>query len=100
MRAAALAFPDLVAKCPMRTQAILTKYSSLKSFHSSGPLFRPLSYEGARVYTSALQDAFLDYQNIAKNLQVLAFDVTAGTQVLVTRGTVLPKGIDSELFES
>ncbi|UPK92999.1 hypothetical protein LCI18_003934 [Fusarium solani-melongenae] len=85
MRAVALKFPDRVAKCPMRTHAVLTKYSSLKSFHSSSTHFNPLSYENARVYTSTLRDAFLDYQNIAKGLAVLALDVNAGTQRLVTQ---------------
>ena len=93
MRAVALKFPDRVAKCPMRTHAVLTKYSSLKSFHSSSTHFNPLSYENARVYTSALRDAFLDYQNIAKGLAVLALDVNAGTQRLVTQKEKLDKGM-------
>ncbi|KAJ4188959.1 hypothetical protein NW755_006461 [Fusarium falciforme] len=95
MRAVALKFPDRVAKCPMRTHAVLTNYSSLKSFHSSSTHFNLLSDENARVYTSALRDAFLDYQNIAKGLAVLALDVNAGTQRLVTQKEKLDKE-DSE----
>ncbi|KAL6362825.1 hypothetical protein LRP88_04136 [Fusarium phalaenopsidis] len=91
MRAVALKFPNRVAKCPMRTHTVLTKYSSLKSFHSSSTHFNPLSYENARVYTSALRDAFLDYQNIAKGLAVLALDVNAGTQRLITQKEKLDK---------
>ncbi|KAJ4168665.1 hypothetical protein NW754_010588 [Fusarium falciforme] len=91
MRAVALKFPDRVAKCPMRTHAVLTNYSSLKSFHSSSTHFNLLSDENARVYTSALRDAFLDYQNIAKRLAVLALDVNAGTQRLVTQKEKLDK---------
>lgn len=95
MRAAALKFPDLVAKCPVRTHAVLTKYSSLKSFYAVSTQFNVLSYEAARVYTSALRDAFLDYQNIAKNLQVLALDVSAGTQRLISQKENIDKGISS-----
>lgn len=92
MRAAALKFPHLVSKCPIRTHAVLTKYSSLKSFYSTTSVFKPLAYEGARVYTSALRDAFLDYQNIAKGLSVLALDVNAGTQRLVSQKEKLDAG--------
>lgn len=85
MRAAALKFPELVAKIPMRTHAILTKYAALKSFQSIGPQYIPLSYEYAGNYATALQEAYLDYKNIAKNIQVLAFDVVNGTQTLTAR---------------
>ncbi|KAJ4214942.1 hypothetical protein NW759_009966 [Fusarium solani] len=93
MRAVALKFPDRAATCPMRTHAVLTKYSSLKTFRNSSTYFNPLSYENARAYTSALRDAFLDYQNIAKGLAVLALDVNAGTQRLVTQKEKLGKGM-------
>ena len=57
MRAAALKFPELVAKIPMQTHAILTRYTALKSFQSLGPQFSPLSYEHAGNYAIALQEA-------------------------------------------
>ncbi|KAF4462445.1 hypothetical protein FALBO_10745 [Fusarium albosuccineum] len=91
MKAAALKFPELVARCPMRTDAVLTKYTSLKSFHAMSTQFNPLSYESARVYTSALRDAFLDYQNISKQLSVLSLDVNSGSQKLVTQKERLDK---------
>jgi len=86
MRAVALKYPDLVARCPMRIQAVLTKYSSLKSFHAVSLQYKynTISYDNARTYTSALRDAFLDYQNISKNLSVLALDINAGTQKLIS----------------
>ncbi|KAF2421480.1 hypothetical protein EJ08DRAFT_682947 [Tothia fuscella] len=81
MRSAALKFPSLVAVTPMRTYAILTKYTALRSFYSataaSGRTLVP-SFEKAGIYVSSLQEAFLDYKTISKNLQVLAFDVSAG----------------------
>lgn len=92
MRAVALKFPDEVAKCPMRTHAILTKYTSLKSFHNSKLKFNPLSYENARVYTATLRDAFLDYQNISKSLSVLALNVNAGTHKLDSQKHNIDKG--------
>ncbi|KAI3531206.1 hypothetical protein CSPX01_14339 [Colletotrichum filicis] len=88
MRAAALKFPDLVARTPMRTHAILTKYSALRTFQTAlkaGQSIQSLipSFEKAGVYTTVLQEAYLDFKTIAKNLQVLAFNVSAGLEVLV-----------------
>ncbi|KAF2738961.1 hypothetical protein EJ04DRAFT_583374 [Polyplosphaeria fusca] len=82
MKAAALKFPDLVSQTPIRTHAILTKYTALRSFHASNLQATIPYFEKASVYTAILQEAFLDYKNIAKNLQVLAFDASAGTQTL------------------
>ncbi|KAK1753658.1 hypothetical protein QBC47DRAFT_430507 [Echria macrotheca] len=92
MRAAALKFPDLVSRTPMRTHAILTKYTALRSFHSvlakmtSGghdPQAVIPNFEKAGIYTAVLQEAYLDFKTILKNLQVLAFSVSAGTERLV-----------------
>ena len=69
----------------MRTNAILTRYSSLKSFHALGSQFATVSYEHAGNYATALQEAYLDYKNIAKRIQVLAFNVVNGTQSLKER---------------
>jgi hypothetical protein len=88
MRAAALQFPNLVSRTPLRTHAILTKYSALRSFHSAlkaGQDARTVvpNFEQAGVYTTVLQEAYLDYKNILKNLQVLAFNVSSGTERLL-----------------
>lgn len=88
MRNAALKFPDLVAQTPVRTNAILTRYSSLKSFQTLGAQFAPMSYEHAGNYATALQEAYLDYKNIAKDIQVLAFDVVNGAYSLKSRDNV------------
>jgi hypothetical protein len=82
MKAAALKFPQLVSKTPMRTHAILTKYTALRSFFTTNAQVSLPMFEKARVYTSLLQEAFFDYKTIAKNLQVLAYDVSTGSQVL------------------
>ncbi|TQN68600.1 hypothetical protein CSHISOI_06838, partial [Colletotrichum shisoi] len=88
MRAAVLKFPDSVARTPTRTKAILTKYSALQSFRSAlaaGRSFMPLipSYDKAEVYSAILQEACIDFKIIAKNLQVLSFNIGAGTEELV-----------------
>lgn len=83
MRAAALKFPYLVAQTPMRTHAILTKYSSLRSYYAANVPTSLPNFEHAGVYTALLQEAYLDYKTVAKNLQVLAYDVSSGVQVLL-----------------
>lgn len=79
-------FPALVAKTPIRTHATLTKYTSLKSFYTKKnegkPNKAPLSYDNAGVYTSIMQDAFLDYKNIYKDIRFLEADVDSKTKRL------------------
>ncbi|KAH8586597.1 hypothetical protein B0O99DRAFT_695347 [Bisporella sp. PMI_857] len=52
-------FPDAVAACPQRTFAILTKYSSLRSYREQVVKGSALDYENAGIYTSALFDAYM-----------------------------------------
>ncbi|KAH7146774.1 hypothetical protein B0J13DRAFT_621722 [Dactylonectria estremocensis] len=62
MRKAALQFPNLVAKTPMRNHAILTKYTALRSYHAHfGGLKMP-----------------------AFEMAVLAYDVSAGQTRLIS----------------
>ncbi|KAG9495533.1 hypothetical protein J7337_013782 [Fusarium musae] len=84
MRKAALQFPHLVAKTPMRTHAILTKYTALRSYHAHFGGLKMPAFEMAGVYSTILQEAYLDYKTIAKNLQVLAYDVSAGQSRLIS----------------
>lgn len=76
-------FPALVAKTPVRT---LTKYTSLKSFYTKSNEGKsnkaPLSYDNAGVYTSIMQDAFLDYKNIYKDIWFLEADVDSKSKKL------------------
>ncbi|KAF2151443.1 hypothetical protein K461DRAFT_280233 [Myriangium duriaei CBS 260.36] len=66
---AAARFPSLVANCPQRTHAILTKYDSLRSFVDLRPAaYSPLQYENAQIYTNVLMDAFMSYKALYKKL--------------------------------
>lgn len=66
---AAARFPSLVAACPQRTYAILTKYDNLRSFVSLRPAkYSPIQYENAQVYTNVLMDAFMSYKSLYKKL--------------------------------
>lgn len=85
MRKAALRFPSLVATNPVRTHAVLTKYTALKSFYSKIKAIKrddstklnhiPRCYDNTGFYTAILQDAFLEYKNLYKNIQILQVDV-------------------------
>ncbi|KAF2421478.1 hypothetical protein EJ08DRAFT_641341 [Tothia fuscella] len=59
LSAVAMEFPDRVAACPQKTYAILTKYTSLRSFHEQTVKGSPLDYEIAGIYTSSLLDAYV-----------------------------------------
>jgi hypothetical protein len=73
---AAARFPELVANCPQRTYAILTKYDTLRSFVSLRPAsFSPLQYENAQIYTNMLMDAFMTYKSIYKKLGDQSFSI-------------------------
>ncbi|KAF5539435.1 hypothetical protein FMEXI_8924 [Fusarium mexicanum] len=62
LKEVAMSFPDAVAACPQRVSAILTKYTSLRSYHEQTKKGSPLDYENAGVYTAALYDAYTDYK--------------------------------------
>ncbi|KAI1321093.1 hypothetical protein F5Y16DRAFT_417104 [Xylariaceae sp. FL0255] len=76
LMAAAARFPDLVADCPQRTYAILTKYDSLRSFVARKPAsYTPLQYENAQIYTNTLLDSFVSYKALYKRLGEQIFGV-------------------------
>ncbi|KNG51198.1 hypothetical protein DDE82_005910 [Stemphylium lycopersici] len=76
LMAAAARFPDLVADCPQRTYAILTKYDSLRSFVAKKPAsYTALQYENAQIYTSTLLDSFVSYKSLYKRLGEQIFGV-------------------------
>ena len=52
------------------SSAVLTKYTSLRSFYEQTIEGSPLDYENAGVYTSALLDAYLEYKTIWTDIQV------------------------------
>ncbi|CAM1503261.1 Fc.00g080370.m01.CDS01 [Cosmosporella sp. VM-42] len=82
MKDVALRFPDLCARTPMRTHALLTKYTALRSFYTTQTFDLP-AYDKTGTYTNVLQEAYLDYKAILGAIQVLAFNVSEGTKALV-----------------
>src|ERR1700710_1617257 len=72
--------------------AILTKYTALRSFVEQAGNFTPLEYENAGVYTSALLDAYMDYKNIWKTIQVATWDVDNKFAVLLPPAAKLEDG--------
>ncbi|KAF7344156.1 hypothetical protein MVEN_01705800 [Mycena venus] len=85
LKAVAMEFPEHVMACPMRTNAILTKYTSLKSFHEKTLKGSPLDYENAGVYSSALLDAYMDFKVMWRNIQMAAWEVEQGQSYLVAK---------------
>lgn len=80
LMAAAARFPDLVADCPQRTYAILTKYDALRSFVARKPAsYTPLQYENAQIYTNTLLDSFVSYKALYKRLGEQIFGVQGKT---------------------
>ena len=75
LKQAAAAFPDLVAITPQRTYAILTKYTSLASFHEHKQVFTPLDYESAGIYTRALLDSYMDYKAMWKQISHATYEL-------------------------
>lgn len=103
--AAAARFPDLVADCPQRTYAILTKYDALRSFVARKPAsYSPLQHENAQMYTSTLFDSFVSYKSLYKRLgeqifgvqnktlEVVQWNSSEQTQVATTSTAVTPMG--------
>ncbi|KXG46650.1 uncharacterized protein PGRI_055060 [Penicillium griseofulvum] len=83
MAKAAFSFADRVRACPQRTQAILTKYSALRSYQLQTNKGSPLDYENAGVYTNALLEFYMEYKSIAKDIQKMTQEVSDGVSNLV-----------------
>ncbi|KAF7358356.1 hypothetical protein MVEN_00885600 [Mycena venus] len=84
-------FPERVMACPMRTNAILTKYTGLKSFHEKTLKGSPLDYENAVVYSSALLNAYMDFKVMWRKIQMdkfAAWEVEQGQSYLVAKPNV------------
>ncbi|KAK4690509.1 hypothetical protein P7C71_g6298, partial [Lecanoromycetidae sp. Uapishka_2] len=67
-------FPHLVQTCAQRTSAILTRYTSLRSFNETNERnpandrFRILDYDLCSLYTQDLFSAFLAYKKISADI--------------------------------
>ncbi|KAM3081835.1 hypothetical protein ACMFMG_004305 [Clarireedia jacksonii] len=86
---AAARFPGLVAECPQRTYAILTKYDSLRSFVAAKPTsYTRLQYGNAQIYTNALMNFFMAYKLLEKRLDEQISNVKNETLELVPWASV------------
>ncbi|KAJ7314681.1 hypothetical protein DFH08DRAFT_716451 [Mycena albidolilacea] len=74
LKAVAMELPEHVMACPMCTNAILMKYTSLKSFHErtlkGSPLDTTQASKNAGVYSSALLNAYMDFKVMWRNIQM------------------------------
>lgn len=77
LQEAAAKFPDLVANCPQRTHAILTKYTALRGYLQwrQANTLQPLDYEVASLYTSELLDVYMGYKKCWKDIQEMLQDL-------------------------
>ncbi|RFN44900.1 hypothetical protein FIE12Z_10881 [Fusarium flagelliforme] len=82
---AAARFPDLVADCPQRTYAILTKYDNLRTFIARQPQgYTKLQYENAQIYTNVLMDSFMSYKALYKRISDQIFQINQKTMEIVS----------------
>lgn len=65
MRKAAFQILHLVVKTHMRTHAIFTKSTALRSYDAHFGGLKMPSFEMASVYSTILQEAYLDFKTIA-----------------------------------
>ena len=80
---AAARFPDLVAECPQRIYAIITKYESLRSFVQRKPAgYTKLQYENAQIYTNTMMDSYMSYKSLYTRLGSDIFDVKSKAKVI------------------
>jgi len=69
MRAAAR-FPEAVAGCPQRIAAVLTRYTTLRTFVEQMPGITPLDYDNTVLYSGDLLDAYMEYKHFVKQLNL------------------------------
>ncbi|KAH6880762.1 hypothetical protein B0T10DRAFT_519137 [Thelonectria olida] len=81
----AMEFPDKVAACPQKTFAILTKYTSLRSFHEQTVKGSPLDYEIAGIYTSSLLDAYMEYKAMWEDINQTIKEIDQGVSTVSKR---------------
>ena len=73
----------------------MTKYTNLRSFQEQPERPTPLDYENAGIYTAALLDAYMDYKNMWKDVQLLQFEVASRGRKL--KETVLDDKVLAEM---
>ncbi|KAK7454021.1 hypothetical protein VKT23_011532 [Stygiomarasmius scandens] len=85
LNAAAMEFPQKAVAYPIRTNAILTKYTSLKSFRTTNPVGTLLDYRNAGIYPSTLLDAYMDYKVMLCSILTTISEVERGNSELIAR---------------
>ncbi|KAH7183717.1 hypothetical protein BKA60DRAFT_475268 [Fusarium oxysporum] len=94
LKAVAMSFPDAVAVC----DAVLTKYTSLRSYHEQTRKGSPLDYENAGVYTAALYDAYTDYKMMWGQIHTMIGGFNRNEIRLFTREALtIPKDFDEDM---
>ena len=98
LMAAANRFPELVADCPQRTHAILTKYTALRSYQdwASKHKFDLLDYDMAQLYTDELMDVYLGYKAVWKDIHNLLEDLDEGKATV--RKSMAIKSIEPDFW--
>ncbi|KAG7429380.1 hypothetical protein Forpi1262_v010166 [Fusarium oxysporum f. sp. raphani] len=95
LKAVAMSFPDAVAA---RSDAVLTKYTSLRSYHEQTRKGSPLDYENAGVYTAALYDAYTDYKMMWGQIHTMIGGFNRNEIRLFTREALtIPKDFDEDM---
>ncbi|KAK7454045.1 hypothetical protein VKT23_011558 [Stygiomarasmius scandens] len=82
---AAMEFPKKAVAYPIRTNAILTRYTNLKSFRTANPVGIPLDYQNAGVYSSTLLDVYMDYKVMLRSISTTISEVERGNSGLVAK---------------
>ncbi|EXL90985.1 hypothetical protein NOF04DRAFT_18301 [Fusarium oxysporum II5] len=93
LKAVAMSFPDAA-----RNDAVLTKYTSLRSYHEQTRKGSPLDYENAGVYTAALYDAYTDYKMMWGQIHTMIGGFNRNEIRLFTREALtIPKDFDEDM---
>ncbi|KAK1749598.1 hypothetical protein QBC47DRAFT_418824 [Echria macrotheca] len=100
LMAAAARFPELVAKCPQRTHAILTKYTALRGFlqWASPRKLSMLDYEIAQLYTDELMDVYLGYKAVWKDIHNMIEDLDEEKIIVKKSTTIKEPGLSPEFW--
>ena len=74
------------------SSAVLTKYTSLRSFHEQMPDVEPLDYTDCYLYAELLLDVYMDYKSIYTNIVSMLAKVDSGfaelTKAQIEQGTL------------
>ncbi|KAJ6568351.1 hypothetical protein DFH09DRAFT_1278000 [Mycena vulgaris] len=88
LKSTAMEFPAKAMAHPARIYALLTKYTSLKSFYQNSSVGAPLDYTNASGYAYTLLDAYMDYKLILRSIQQAAREVERGESALIAKEAV------------